>query len=162
LEDLIVGGHPGPIGAGSAIAVIIGGLFLMYRGLIDFRIPLIIFVVEYAALLILPTPVMLSSVPKWHWIISRQPEVGWATGITFANYEIMAGPSLFMAFFIATAPSIRPMSRRARVIYAFIAGAGAAALQLYLGVSVGPYIALLLASLLTPVLDVWFRPRPLV
>jgi Na+-translocating ferredoxin:NAD+ oxidoreductase RnfD subunit len=162
LEDLIVGGQPAPIGTGSAIAVIIGGLFLLYRGLIDFRIPLIILLVEFAALLILPTPVMLSNQAKFHWIISREPEVGWATGITFANYEMMASPSLFMAFFLATAPSLRPMSRRARVIYAFIAGAGTAALQLYMSVSVGPYVALLLASLLTPALDLWFRPRPLV
>ena len=162
LEDLIVGGHPAPIGTGSAIAVIIGGLFLMYRGLIDFRIPLIILLVEFAALLVLPTPIMLSDQAKFHWIISRESEVGWATGITFANYELMASPSLFMAFFLATAPTIRPMSRRARVIYAFIAGAGTAALQLYMSVSVGPYVALLLASLLTPALDLWFRPRPLV
>jgi Na+-translocating ferredoxin:NAD+ oxidoreductase RnfD subunit len=162
LEDLIVGGQPGPIGTGSAIAVIIGGLFLLYRGLIDFRIPLIILLVEFAALLILPTPVMVSNQARFHWIISREPEVGWATGITFANYEVMASPSLFMAFFLATAPTLRPMSRRARVIYAFIAGGGAAALQLYMGVSVGPYVALLLASLLTPALDLWFRPRPLV
>jgi Na+-translocating ferredoxin:NAD+ oxidoreductase RnfD subunit len=137
-------------------------LFLLYRGLIDFRIPLFILLVEFAALLILPTPVILSDQAKWHWIISRQPEVGWATGITFVNYELMASPSLFMAFFLATNASVRPMSRRAQVIFAIIAGAGTAALQLYMSVSVGPYLALLLASLLTPALDMWFRPRPLV
>jgi hypothetical protein len=33
---------------------------------------------------------------------------------------------------------------------------------LYLSVSYGAYLALLLASPLTPLLDRWFRPRPLV
>ena len=162
LEDLIVGGHPAPIGVGSAIAVIIGGLFLLYRGLIDFRIPLMIVLVEFAALLVLPMPVVLSNQTKWFWVISRQPEVGWATGVTFANYEMMASPMLFMAFFLATSTSIRPMSRRARMIYAVLCGGSSAALQLYVGVAIGPYIGLLIASLFTPMLDMWFRPRPLV
>jgi Na+-translocating ferredoxin:NAD+ oxidoreductase RnfD subunit len=39
LEDFILGGEPGPIGAGCALGVIVGGLFLLYRGLIDYRIP---------------------------------------------------------------------------------------------------------------------------
>ncbi len=162
MEDLVVGSHPSPIGTGSAAAVIVGGLFLLYRGLIDFRIPLLIVLTNFAALLILPTPTVLTEHTQWHWFVSRQPEVGWGTGITFANYELLASPVLFMAFFLATSPSIRPMSRRARVMYSMVAGAGSAALQLYLSTSIGPYVALLIASLLTPVFDMWFRPRALV
>ena len=77
-----------------------GGLFLLYRGLIDFRIPLIIILVELACLLVFPTPAVLTEPTQWHWIVSPAgPEVGWGTGITFANYELMASPSLFMALF---------------------------------------------------------------
>lgn len=162
LEDLIVAGHPGPIGASSAVAVIIGGLFLLYRGVIDVRIPVIIILVQFLALVVLPVPAGITPHTQWHWIVARRSQVGWATGITFANYELMASPALFMAFFLATSPSIRPMARRARVIYAALAGALCAALQLYLGVSFAPYLALLLASVLTPLLDKWFRPRALV
>lgn len=60
LEDLILGGRPGPIGTSCIIAVIVGGLFLLYRGLIDFRIPLVIFAAMYAALLILPVPTLIA------------------------------------------------------------------------------------------------------
>lgn len=162
LEDLVIGGHPAPLGLGSEVAVIIGGLCLFYRGLIDFRVPLLILVVAMAGFLLLPIPPLLSEHTQWHWIVSRRPGVGWATGITFANYELMASPLLFMAFFLATAPSIRPMSRRARVLFAAIAGAGSAALQLYMSVSLGPYVALLIASLLTPALDRWFKPRTMI
>ena len=35
LEDLVMAGNPGPIGTSSAIFVIAGGLFLLYRGVID-------------------------------------------------------------------------------------------------------------------------------
>src|SRR5439155_8614541 len=84
LEDLIIGGHPGPIGTSCEIAVIIGGLFMLYRGVIDYRIPLLIILSTYAGILML----------------SRH-DIGAALAMTFANYEVMASPLLFTAFFLA-------------------------------------------------------------
>jgi len=88
--------------------------------------------------------------------------VGWAKAITLANYEVMAGPLLLMFFFFATGPALRPMARRARVIYGLLVGVVAAGLQLYMSIPIGPYVALLAVSLLTPVLDRVFRQHPLV
>jgi electron transport complex protein RnfD len=160
---LIIAGQPAPIGCASNIAVIIGGLFLLYRGLIDYRIPLLICVAAYGALLVLPIPVVISeSGTQWRWLALREQGVGWPMALTFAHYELMAGPALFMAFFLATAPAVRPMARRGRVLFAVTVGILTAAMQLYASVSFGPYLALLLVSLLTPVMDRVFRPRPLV
>ncbi len=143
--------------------VIIGGLFLLYRGLIDFRIPLLICVAAYGALLVLPIPVVITeSGAQWRWLALREPGVGWPMALTFANYELMAGPALFMAFFLATSPAVRPMARRGRMLFAILVGILTAAMQLYASVSFGPYLALLLVSLLTPLMDRFFRPRPLV
>ena len=162
LEDLIIGGQPGPIGVASKISVIVGGLFLLYRGLIDIRIPMTILLVEFAALLILPVPTAIADQPLWRWLALRDPNVGAATAITLANYEIMASPVLFMAFFLATSPAARPMSRRARWVYGAVIGATSAAAQLYVSVDFGPYVAMLIASLLAPSLDWLFRPQPLM
>ena len=171
LEDLILGGQPGPIGAASAIAVIVGGLFLLYHGVIDFRIPLLIYLTAFIALLVLPMPAIVREIASggqnahvnWRWLAMRDTErIGAARAITFANYEIMAGPLLFMAFFLATAPAVRPMARRARAIYGVLIGLLAAIAQLYISVSFGPYLALLVVSLVTPTCDKLFRPRPLV
>jgi Na+-translocating ferredoxin:NAD+ oxidoreductase subunit D len=163
LEDLIIGGHPGPIGTSSAIAVIIGGLFLLYRGLIDYRVPLLIVLSAYACFLVLPIPVVITEqAPHWRWIPMREPGIDWTLAMTFAHFELMASPLLFSAFFLATAPAIRPLAHRARVVYAILIGALTAALQLYASVSFGPYLALLMVSLLTPALDRWSRPRTLV
>lgn len=162
LEDLIIGGQPGPIGVASRISVIVGGLFLLYRGLIDVRIPIVICIIAFIGFLVLPVPSVIADKPQWHWLILRNPDVGVATAVTFANYEMMASPLLFMAFFLATAPAVRPVTRRARLIYAALIGLLAAAGQLYGSVDYGPYVALLLASLLGPPLDWFFRPRPLV
>jgi hypothetical protein len=162
LEDLIVGGAPAPLGLGSAVAVIMGGLFLLYRGLIDFRVPLLICLAAIGALLVLPIPVAVSENVR-HWrTLGFHAGVGWPVAITFISYEFMAGPLLFAAFFLASAPGVRPLTRRGRAIYAILIGAGTAALQLYLDVSYGAYLALLIVGLLTPLLDRVFRPRPLV
>ncbi|HSV12818.1 MAG TPA: RnfABCDGE type electron transport complex subunit D [Tepidisphaeraceae bacterium] len=162
LEDLILGATPGPIGTGSAIAIIIGGLLLLYRGLIDFRIPLITVVVAMVALLVLPVPVVITDHPEWRWLAGHVRGIGWSMGVTFVNYEILASPLLFTAFFLATSPSTRPLTRRGRVIYAMLIGMLAAVFQLYVSVAFGPYLALMTASLLTPTLDKWLRPRALV
>lgn len=171
LEDLILGGQPGPIGAASAIAVIVGGLFLLYHGVIDFRIPLLIYLTAFIALLVLPVPGVIREIASsgrhthvdWRWLAMRDSEkIGVARAITFANYETMAGPLLFMAFFLATAPAVRPMARRARAIYGVLIGLLAAIFQLYLSVAFGPYLALLVVSLVTPTCDKLFRPRPIV
>jgi Na+-translocating ferredoxin:NAD+ oxidoreductase RnfD subunit len=162
LEDLILGAHPGPIGASSAIAVIIGGLFLIYRGLIDFRIPLIIVISALLAFLVLPVPAVITDRPDWRWAVGSVRGIGGAMGLTFANYEILATPLLFTAFFLATAPAVRPMTRRGRVMYALLTGLFAAVFQLYVSASFGSYLAQMSASLLTPTLDKWLAPRPLV
>jgi electron transport complex protein RnfD len=163
LEDLIVAGQPTAIGCASGIAVIIGGLFLLYRGLIDFRIPLFITIVAFGAMLVLPMPTVIREAgTHWRWLAMREPDVRWETAVTFVNYEMMASPILFVAFFLASAPALRPLARRARVLYAILVGLLCAAAQLYLSVSFGPYVALLLGSFASPVFDHWFRPRPLV
>jgi hypothetical protein len=47
-------------------------------------------------------------------------------------------------------------------VYAVLIGVLAAVFQLYLAVSIGPYLALLAISVLTPLIDALFRPRTLV
>jgi hypothetical protein len=162
LEDLIVAGAPQALGLGSAIAIIMGGLFLLYRGVIDFRIPLLICITAAVAMMFLPIPVAVTENTR-HWrSLALHAGVGWPVAITFISYELMAGPLLFVAFYLAGAPGIRPLTRRGRAIYAVLIGAGAAALQLYLDVSYGPYLALLIVALCTPILDRLFIPRALV
>jgi hypothetical protein len=144
MEDLVIGGHPGAIGISSAIAVLVGGLFLVYRGLIAFRVPLVTLLAAYVALCLLPIPVAISeSGATWRSMLAPHAVLDPATMLTFVNYELLASPLLFMAFFLATNPSICPMGSRAQLLYALLLGVSAAAAQLYLSCSLGPYVALL-------------------
>ena len=154
LDDLVVGGHPGPIGTSSAIGVIIGGLFLLYRSLIDYRVPLLIILVAFLSFLVLPVPVLITSdSTQYYPLFLPRATTNWAMVITFANYEMLASPLLFVAFFMATSPTIAPASREGRAVFAILVGFLSAASQLYISCAVGPYIALLVADLLTPWLD---------
>jgi electron transport complex protein RnfD len=163
LEDLITGGQASGIGEGSAIGVIIGGLFLMYRGMIDFRLPLFGTLATMVSLLILPVPVLIAdSGAEWHWLAFRQHILGWPTAITFTNYELLASPLLLTLFFFANSPGLRPLTRRGRAVFAIGLGMISAVCQLYFSVAIGPYIALLVIGLLTPTLDRILQPKTLV
>ncbi|HSZ55947.1 MAG TPA: RnfABCDGE type electron transport complex subunit D, partial [Tepidisphaeraceae bacterium] len=123
--------------------------------------PLVSILSAYMAMLILPIPSVIAATPQWHWLAFRQPDIGWSVAITFVNYEIMASPLIFTAFFLASAPMIRPMTGRGRVIFAVMVGLTSAAFGLYISVANGPYLALLIVSLLTPLIDRNFGVRPL-
>jgi Na+-translocating ferredoxin:NAD+ oxidoreductase RnfD subunit len=162
MEDFVLGAVPGGIGVTSAVAVIIGGLFLLYRGLIDYRIPLLITVAAWIAIIALPIPAGAGDHPSYRWFPGHVHGIGWEMGFTLANYQVLASPLLFTAFFLAGSPSVRPLSRKARGIYAVLIGVLAAGLQLYWSVALGSYLALLLVGFITPVLDRIFAPRALV
>ncbi|HEX2971870.1 MAG TPA: RnfABCDGE type electron transport complex subunit D [Tepidisphaeraceae bacterium] len=149
LEDVAFGGHPGPIGASSAIALLVGGLVLLYFGAIDYRVPLIILSIAFAGFSLLPTLVMQGA------------QADWEGSVTFANYEIMASPLLLMAIFLATHREICPANRKARGIFALLVGLLTVGSQLYLSVAYGPYIALGIGALLTPWLEQRYElPNP--
>ena len=160
MPALIIGGQPGPIGISSAIAVIMGGLLLLYRGLVDYRIPVLAVIAAYVALLVLPIPVVITDTSiQWHWLAFRPQHLGWPVAVTFVNYEMLASPLLFVIFFLATSPQLHPSSALATAIYAILVGALCAPAQLYGPVDVAPYIALLLACMITPTLDRLFPHR---
>ena len=179
MEDLIILGQPASIGMASTIAVIAGGLLLVYRGVSDARIPVVAVASAYVTLMIAPVPAAITREgPIWSWfpglgglrgwyLSGDYPwvplgMVGWDVGLTFVHYELLAGPILFIAFFLAPLPSLRPLARRWRVVYALILGMLMALAQLYSSVAFGPFLALLAVSLLTPTLDRFTRARTLV
>jgi Na+-translocating ferredoxin:NAD+ oxidoreductase RnfD subunit len=154
LEDLVIGGHPGPLGASSGIAVIVGGLFLMYRRVIGYRIPLVMVAAACVSLALLPVPVVVSeSGGQWRLLLAPGSTVDLATAVAFLSYQIMGSGLLLTAFFLATRPSIHPARHGAQIIFALLAGCATAAGQLYVDCAAGAYIALLAVELIWAVLD---------
>lgn len=151
LEDLIVGGHPMPVGLASMSAVLLGGLLILYRGLADWRIPLFMLVSGLMAFFVLRLPVVVTADgPAWRWLACREHGVTWEAMTTFAFYQLAAGPMVLVAFFLATDPACAPATRGGRIVYALGLGILSAAGQLYLSVSTGALATLLVMSLATP------------
>ena len=99
---------------------------------------------------------------RWQWLAGATPTVGWADAVTLANYQVLGTPLLFTAFFLAGSPSVRPLGRPARSVYAAYIGLASAALQLYVSAAAGSYVAVLTAGLFASAVDRRLSPRPLV
>ncbi len=138
IEDLLVGGSPMPIGS-SAVLVIVGGLFVIYRGLLDFRVPLLVVASAYAAFLLLPVPVA-AGLPGTAWTpVIRHVGVNPSVAVTWANYLTLASPLVFAAFFLAPTSARAPTAPR-RAAWALLTGVACAAGQLYVAGIAGPML----------------------
>lgn len=136
----LTGNIAGSLGETSAIAILIGGTYLLVRRTIDFHIPLAVllsaFVFAGVAYLIDSDTYM-------------QP-----------FYHLTSGALLFGAFFIATDPVTAPLTRRGMWLF----GLGVGALTLLIRI-VGEYpegfmFAVLLMNGVTPLIDRLFRRVP--
>jgi Na+-translocating ferredoxin:NAD+ oxidoreductase RnfD subunit len=154
LENLVIGGHPGGLGTSSAIAVLAGGLLMLHRRAFGLRVPLLFVLTSFLCFLILPVPATVTTQgPLWRPLAWPMAHTDLATAVTFANYELMASPLLFTAFFLAPLNGICPVGKPARLGFAFVLGVLCATAQLYASVAFGPYMALAAAGLLGPTLD---------
>ncbi|MEL7237963.1 MAG: RnfABCDGE type electron transport complex subunit D [Planctomycetota bacterium] len=168
LEDLIILGHPTPLGLASTIALVAGGMFLLYRGLTDVRVVVLTLLSAYVALALLPVPAVVSTEDGgaiWTWAIGLgglgSGQVGWDIGLTFVHYELLAGPIVFIALYLAPVPSVRPLVGRWRVAWALLLGPALVVGQRYFGAAVGPFVALAAMTLLSPLTDRLVTARPI-
>jgi Na+-translocating ferredoxin:NAD+ oxidoreductase RnfD subunit len=161
-EDLLLGGTPTPLGLASLACVLFSALLL--RGItgVRLRLPLLAIASAVACFLCLRLPVVVTgNGPVYRWFAFREPGVTWETLLTFALYQVAAGPLVFVACFLATSGASCPTTRTGRWIYAVSLGALAAVCQLYISVPIGSLLALVVISLLAPGLSRMFRPKPL-
>jgi len=138
-KELLLGQHAGSMGETSALLIALGGLFMIWRGIIRPHIPL-------ALLMGLLVPASIA-----HMI---NPEV-YASGLA----HILSGGAMLGAFFIATDMVTSPTSPRGQILF----GAGCG-LLIWLIRSFGSYpegvaFAVLIMNASTPVIDHYLKPK---
>jgi electron transport complex protein RnfD len=141
LMQLWLGTVSGSVGETSAVLLLLGGLYLAWRRVIDWRIPAALLgaVAVFSAIL--------------HGVdAERFPSVLTALG---------SGSLMLGAWFLATDPGISPMTRRGAWVYGLAIGALVVVIRQFSGQVEGVMYALLLGSALTPHIDRWTRPKPL-
>jgi electron transport complex protein RnfD len=137
---MALGATNGSIGETSALACLLGGLFLCFRRVASWEIP--------AGILITTAVIAGASA-------LLTPGVGWTVA-----HHLMGGALLFGAFFIATDPVSSPLTPKGKWLFGIGIGALVMLLRLFSGYPEGLMFAILLMNAVTPLINRWTIPRP--
>ncbi|RKY60828.1 MAG: electron transporter RnfD [Candidatus Latescibacterota bacterium] len=140
LLDLLVGKVGGCMGETSALALLIGGLFLVLKGYADWRIPL-----SY-----LGTVAVLGTIP-WAFRPDLYPS---------PMFHLLAGGLMLGAWFMATDPVTTPVTKVGRYMFGIGAGVLVVIIRLWGGLPEGVMYSILLMNAVTPLIDRYTVPVP--
>jgi electron transport complex protein RnfD len=141
LSALFWGLTNGSLGETSALACLIGGVYLCIRRTASWEIPAGVIGVT----------VILGGIAN---LVDM--DSGWTV-----LHHLLGGSLLFGAFFIATDPVSSPLTRKGKFIFGVGVGAFIMLLRLFSGYPEGVMFAVLLMNALTPLINRWTIPRPL-
>ena len=130
--ELFIGNVGGSLGETSALLLILGGLYLLYRGIIDWRIPAF----------------YLGTVAVMTAVLGQDPV-----------FHLLAGGLLLGAFFMATDMVTTPVTRTGKIIFGIGAGILVVLIRLYGGYPEGVLFSILLMNTFTPIIDKYTRPK---
>ena len=135
LLDLLLGNHGGVLGETCAIAIILGGVYLLVRGIADWRIPVSFIGTVFLCYLI-------------------------KDGAEMALYQLLAGGLLLGAFFMATDYATSPITGVGRVIFGIGCGFMLFIIRAFANYPEGCSFAILFMNVAAPMIDRFTMPRP--
>jgi len=156
IGDLFWGLIPGSLGETSAFALIIGGIFLIIRKYVNWRLPLAYILSVALFILILP-------IPDGHggtiaiWNIAFWSNLTFFLKIALAN--VLSGGLMLGAFFMATDMVTSPLTSKGQVIFGVGCGALVAIIRLYGGYPEGVCYSILIMNTAVWLIDRFTVPR---
>ena len=138
LMDLFIGNVPGSLGETSALALIIGGIYLFARKYADWRIPF-----SYILTVSIFGGIMRALDPSMPTVL----------------FQILSGGLLIGAIFMATDPVTSPVTKLGRWIFGIGCGLFTIIIRMWSGLPEGVMYAILLMNCLTPIINKLTRPR---
>lgn len=137
--DYFTGNMAGCLGEGSAIALLLGGLFLIYKKVISWHIPASF----------IGTTLVVSGL---FWL---------ADPSKYANplFHLLTGGLILGAFFMATDMVTSPVTTKGMLIFGFGCGLLTILIRLFGGYPEGVSFAILLMNACTPLIDRSCRPK---
>jgi electron transport complex protein RnfD len=136
--SFFVGWRPGCIGETSGLLLVLGGLYLIYRGYITWHIPVSV----------IATVALLSWVFGGEAYFSGDPLLA-----------VLSGGVLLGAIYMANDYVTCPTNKTSQLVYGAGIGILTVMIRLKGGYPEGICYAILLMNPLSPVLDGWFKPR---
>lgn len=137
--ELFLGKIPGCIGETSAIAILIGAIYLFYKKVLEWRIPTFYIgtVIVFSGILYLVNP-------------AKYPD---------PLFHVLAGGLMLGAFFMATDMVTSPVTKRGRMIFGIGAGIIVVVIRTYGGLPEAVMYSILFMNAFTPLLDRYTAPK---
>jgi len=152
LQHCLLGAVPGGLGQTCVIALILVGLFLIYRGYTPWQLPVVFLASAGIGAMILPIGVKLepdgANIVFWPLLAKNIP-----VGITYINYMLFSGGLFFGAMVITGDTTSRPATITGQVIFGIGAGFLTMVFRFYSEISIPCISALLLMNSLVPLID---------
>lgn len=139
LQDAVTGLTRGSLGETSAILVLAGGVWMIYKRLISWHIPVSM----------LATVAIFAGIT--HGLNPNKYGDIW--------YHLSSGGILLGAFFIATDPVTSPASKPGKLVFGAGCGLVSIIIRVWGGFPEGVAFAVCFMNTLTPLIDRWMKPR---
>ncbi len=153
IEELLIGCVPGLLGATSQGLLICLGLYLMYRRLSWWSMPIVTLLGGLGTLLAMP----IRATPHWtavYWLLLDMPMAVW---LTYLGYFFLTSPMILIAFILA--PAAAPISTHGRLVYCLFVGSLTVVVQWFFPIPTLVFTGVLLGGLFSPLLD-YLHPGP--
>ena len=137
-KAMFIGTRNGSMGETCTILLLIGGIYLIYKGYINWHVPVC----------------MIGTVGILTWIFGP---TGLFTGDPL--FHMMAGGLVLGAFFMATDMVTIPITTKGQIIFAVGAGAITVLIRLQGGYPEGVCYSILLMNAVTPLIDRFVKPK---
>ncbi|MCC9609414.1 RnfABCDGE type electron transport complex subunit D [Blastopirellula sp. JC732] len=138
-SGLLWGNVPGSTGETCAVLIILGGAYLVARGMMSWRIPVSIF----------------ASVAVFSGVLHLIDPDRFAGPL----FMLLSGGLVLGAVFMATDMVSAPITPRARIAFGILIGVLTVTIRVWGGASEGVMYAILIGNALSPHLDGWLQPR---
>ncbi|MFW5775589.1 MAG: RnfABCDGE type electron transport complex subunit D [Chitinivibrionales bacterium] len=143
LGNLFMGNVGGCIGETSALALLLGAVFLMYKRVIGLRIPI----------------TYLATVFLLFWIFNGTGELLTSDALIIPVYQVLAGGLMLGALYMATDMVTSPITPFGQLLFALGCGILTFVIRRFGGYPEGVSYSILLMNLIVPLLDRYTRPR---
>ena len=144
LRDMLLGGIPGSLGEVCSIALLLGGVYLLWRGVINWHTP-VCYIATVAALTFL--------FPHYAAGLSVSERLVWML------YNVLGGGLILGAFFMATDYATSPVSKKGQVVFGIGCGLFTVMIRYFGSYNEGVCYSIMVMNLFVPLIDNYTRPR---
>jgi len=152
--SMLMGSRGGSLGEIGAIALIVGGLFLLFKQIITWHIPAVILSTVFVF-----TFIMGLTNPEVYKIGDMVAGNSISSALNYSIFHLLSGGLLLGAFFMATDYVTSPMTPRGQIIYAFGIGIITVLIRLFGSYPEGVSFAILIMNGVTPLINTYIKPK---